>query len=192
MTIEEFKTLPLWGLLPASIRKVLEAAQGEGWDLHGKGATIAFRLDRAQDDLDLPCYVQWEIGVTPKGAQSFRSGKGGVPHAALSASDVLEYLADPTTVYPLEDEPDEPETPAEPLEDAPPWDTSKTDEQNLCASLGAEVVSDKPKPRPLGVTSTTPAKGLSSATTKSAKSPEPSLADALKASLRVKAAPLRV
>ena len=57
MTIEEFKTLALWQILPASITKMLNAAQAEGWELHGKGATICFRLDRAEDELDLPVYA---------------------------------------------------------------------------------------------------------------------------------------
>lgn len=166
MTIEELRELALWEILPASIRKALDLAEAEGWQLHGKGATIAFRLDRGEDELDLPAYAIWEIGKTPKGAISFRSGKGGVPHMKLSTSDLTEYLQDPTVVYPLEAEP-EPE-PEKPQEDAPPWDTSDPS-GSLLRALGATVIEDKPRPRPLAVSVPTVApspKPQSSATSK--------------------------
>jgi hypothetical protein len=151
MTITELRELSLWGMLPRGIQKALEEAASLGWELHGKGATIAFRLDRAQDGLDLPVYALWTIGKTPKGAVSFHAGKAGVPHATLSISDLSEYLKDPSVVYPLETEPapEEPERAASDLEDSPPWDTTATAAQNLCVTLKAKVIEDKPTPKPL-------------------------------------------
>lgn len=104
MTIDELQKSPLWKVLSADARKVLTKAQALGWELHGKGATIVFRLDRDQDDLDLPCYVEWDLGLTPGGAASYTAGRGGVPHRSLTGKDVLEYLEDPSVVYPLEDD----------------------------------------------------------------------------------------
>lgn len=147
MTLDELATLKLWDVLPAGVKKVLVEARSQGWELHGKGATIAFRLDRSEDELDLPLYVQWEIGVTPKGSISLRGGKGGVPHMKLSTADVMEYLSDPSIVYPLED--DQAEKLAEMMESTPPWDETKEAHENLCASLSATLVDDKPAPKPL-------------------------------------------
>jgi hypothetical protein len=104
LTLTELRNHPLWKLLSPDIRKTLTAAQEHGWELHGRGATIVFRLDRAQDELDMPLYVTWEIGVTPTGGSSWRGGKGGTPAMHLSLEDTLDYLQDPSAAYAMEDD----------------------------------------------------------------------------------------
>jgi hypothetical protein len=104
VTLAELRDHPLWKILPATIRGTLEHAAEHGWELHGQGATIAFRLDRSQDELDMPVYASWEIGNTPTGKPSWRAGKGGIPTRPLAISDVKEYLEDPSVGYVLEDD----------------------------------------------------------------------------------------
>lgn len=102
--IEELRDTALWMILPGAITKVLEAAEAEGWQFHGKGASIAFRLDKEGDELALPLYLTWQIGKTPGGKVSFRAGNAGTPiMAPMSVADAIEYMADPTLIWPTEE-----------------------------------------------------------------------------------------
>lgn len=101
---DELMDTPLWTVLPSEIRKVLESAAADGWQLHGKGASIAFRLDKEDDELALPLYLFWQIGKTPTGRVSFRAGSAGTPiMAPMSIADAIAYMADPTLIWPDEE-----------------------------------------------------------------------------------------
>jgi hypothetical protein len=82
---------------------VIKAAEENGWQLNGKGATFALRLDHPTDELAVPFYICWQVGETAKGALSFRYMSAATATLQpLSAGDALEYLADPTVIYPEE------------------------------------------------------------------------------------------
>ena len=170
--------------LSPAIRRVIDAAVENGWELNKPGMTLCLRLNHPSDELAMPVYVSWVVGRTAKGKLSFRFDScctSGLD--SLSGADLLEYLADPTVVYP---EPEESE-----------WDESKSKAENVAKILGPSPAlrrqqgEDIPNPYP-GIKS-------SEAATPPSPSTEPtSLADALRTSLadarplRVQAPPLRV
>jgi hypothetical protein len=89
--------------LPSHVRKVAEVATEHGWQLNGKGATLCLRLDHPDDELALPFYITWQLGETPKGALSCHyMSAATVTLQPLSIGDALEYLKDPTLIYPEE------------------------------------------------------------------------------------------
>lgn len=91
-------------LLPANVRKVIQAAEENGWQLNGKGASFALRLDHPTDELARPFYITWQVGETAKGALSFRYMSAATDTLQpLSAGDVIDYLNDPTVIYPESD-----------------------------------------------------------------------------------------
>lgn len=134
--------------LPAAVRKVIDTAIANGWELHKPGMSMVLRLNHPTDDLADPVYVSWVVGRTPTGRLSFRfdgcSTRGLVP---LSGPDLLEYLADPTVVYPVTEEL---EAEAAAKEKPPKWDSFAPPEVNLMAQLGGSVISiqDDKHPRP--------------------------------------------
>lgn len=129
--------------LPANIRKTIDIAIDNGWELNPPGMTLCLRLNHPTDELAQPVYVSWVVGLTPKGSTSFRfmscSTRGLVP---LSGADLLEYLQDPTTVYLTAD--DVAESDSKALEAAqekmPPWDAKKPVQANLEGFLGARTL----------------------------------------------------
>lgn len=185
-TIAELRELPIWDIMPGPVKKFLTDAQELGWELHGKGVNIAFRLDRKQDELDLPCYAAWEIGATAKGAVSFRGGRGGMPHQNLSIADLKVYLQDPSTAYPLYDEE------AKDEEDLPPWDTS-TPVEYIAAALGGTVVeATDSTPSPTSPESSKPTGPALRVTTATAGSPSAALSTGTATPPRPTTRPLRV
>ena len=135
--------------LPPSVRKVIDTAVDNGWELNPPGMTLCLRLNKTDDDLAQPVYITWVVGRTPKGKLSFRfmsCGTAGL--IPLSGADLLEYLADVTTAY-LDDE-----DIAE-IEDRhddrlrPKWNDQAPVEVNVANRLGGKVtgVVDESKPR---------------------------------------------
>ena len=126
------------GDFPIGVRKVVNAAVEHGWKLNAPGVTMALRLNHPTDEAAMPVYITWVVGRTPKGALSFKHFSCGTKGLhKLSASDLLEYLADPTVVYQL---PDDAEADGEDFEESPPWSDKATPEENVSAQLGATFV----------------------------------------------------
>lgn len=136
--------------LPASVRKVIDAAIENGWELNAPGVTLCLRLNHPTDDIAQPVYVTWTVGRTAKGNLSFRfmscGTRGLVP---LSGADLLEYLEDATVGYPL---PEELEADYDAKERAKKdkgseWNRRETPEYNTMKALGGEAISiDVEKP----------------------------------------------
>ena len=134
--------------LPFQVRKTIDTAIEAGWQLNGPGMTLALRLNHPTDDLAQPVYITWVVGRTPKGNLSFRfdscGTRGLVP---LSGADLLEYLDDPTVIYPTDAEIEESsadrDAKAAEKEDEKrgTWDSKKDQITNLNVQLGARVVS---------------------------------------------------
>lgn len=136
--------------LPASVRRVIDTAIKNGWELNAPGVTLTLRLNHPSDELAVPVYVTWAVGRTPKGNLSFRvdscGTRGLVP---LSGKDLLEYLEDPTIAYPVAEELEaeqEEKARKKAERDAKNgkgagWDSKATDGQNLRVQLGAEPVA---------------------------------------------------
>lgn len=129
--------------LPAQVRKVIDTAIAQGWELNKPGMTLCLRLNHLTDELAQPVYISWVVGRTPTGKQSFKfmscGTKGLVP---LSGADLLVYLEDPTVIYTTPA--DVAESDAKALKEAqdslPPWDTSKPVQANLEGFLGARTL----------------------------------------------------
>jgi hypothetical protein len=88
------------GDLPAQVRKVIDTAVTNGWELNKPGMTLALRLNHPTDELAQPVYILWAVGKTPTGRMSFKfvsCGTAGL--VPLTGPDLLEYLADPTVIY---------------------------------------------------------------------------------------------
>lgn len=123
--------------LPAQVRKVIDAAIENGWTLNKPGMTLALRLNHPTDELAQPVYITWVVSRTPTGRLSFKHDSCGTKGLhPLSGADLIEYLKDPTVVYPVEDE--------------PPWDTEEPLSQDeLLQSLGASPVPPSPVSSPI-------------------------------------------
>ena len=124
--------------LNPQVRKTLQTAIDGGWQLNQPGMTLCLRLNHPTDEMAMPVYVTWVVGTTPKGKVSikhFSSGTQGLNK--LSGADLLEYLQDPTVAYRLPEE-DEPEP-----DEVPPWDNSKTPEENTIAQLGGKIIAQE-------------------------------------------------
>lgn len=89
--------------LPLPVRKVLRAAEDHGWKLNPPGLTLALRLNHPEDILAQPVYITWQVGRTPTGKLSMKHYSCGTQGLQpLSGKDLLEYLADPSVIYPLD------------------------------------------------------------------------------------------
>lgn len=87
----------LWDSLPTSIRKILRAAEDNGWELNGKGLSLAIRLDHPTDEIAIPLYVTYSVGKTGTGKVSARFMSAATATLKkLGPRDVLAVLADPT------------------------------------------------------------------------------------------------
>lgn len=87
--------------LPAKVKSILQAADDHGWELNGKGASFCIRLDHPTDEFAVPVYITWQLGRTPKGSLSWRFMSAGTATLQpMSLDDVLNYLKDPTILYP--------------------------------------------------------------------------------------------
>jgi hypothetical protein len=122
--------------LSPAIRKILDAAVENGWELAKPGMTLCLRLDNPADELALPVYACWVVGRSPSGKMSFRFSSSATSGLnPLSGADLVEYLKDPTVVYP--DPPEKTEV---------PWDETLSPAGNL-----VKVLDAKPVPAPLRV-----------------------------------------
>lgn len=126
--------------LPPAIRKVIDTAVENGWELNKPGLTVALRLNHPTDELAQPVYAMWVVSRTPKGALSYRfdscGTKGQVP---LKGPELLDYLKDPTTVY-MTDE--DIAVRAREIElKTKPWSDRKTEIENVKEQLGGQVVA---------------------------------------------------
>lgn len=127
------------GDLPAPVRKVIDTAVANGWELNAPGLTLALRLNHPTDELAAPVYITWAVGRTSKGAMSFRfMSCATAALQPLKAVDLLEYLADPTVAYST---PEELEDDLDAKAKQPPWDLNATPEVNVMRQLGGTPVS---------------------------------------------------
>jgi hypothetical protein len=127
--------------LPPNIRKVLDVAAENNWELNPPGVTIAVRLNHATDKLADPVYISWVVGRTQKGKLSYRfDGCGTRGLVPLSGADLLVYLADPTVVY-LTDEDIQERSNAHDERVRPKWDDSAEPEVNAMKQLGGTLLS---------------------------------------------------
>lgn len=124
--------------LPANIRKVVNTALENDWELNKPGVTIALRLNHPKDELADPVYITWVVGRTASGKISYRfdscGTRGLVP---LSGADLLEYLADPTVAYVVAEEREKE------MDDKarnPPWKVDDTPERNTIRQLGGTLL----------------------------------------------------
>lgn len=125
-----------------AVKKLILAAEENGWQLNPPGVTCCFRLNHPSDELAQPVYVTYALGRSPTGKLSWRfmsaATAGLVP---LKGQDLLAYLADPTIAYAL---PDDPEPSRETPEEQVPWNRQASPVANLSAQLGASVVEIRP------------------------------------------------
>lgn len=132
--------------LPIAVRRVIDTALENNWQLNKPGMTVALRLNHPTDNLAMPVYITWTVGRTPKGALSFRFMSCGTQGLhKLSGADLLEYLKDPTVVYDTEEElaAKEDKFDRKKLDNPPKWDEqNKTPEENTIAQFGnTEIVA---------------------------------------------------
>lgn len=130
--------------LPIGVRKVIDAALANGWELNKPGMTVALRLNHPTDELAQPVFITWYVGRTPKGALSFKfsscATQGLIP---LSGADLLEYLADPTVIYPTHEEAAKAEAEYDDSEwekRTPKWDANATPVQNVVNQLHGQMI----------------------------------------------------
>ena len=128
----------LTGDMPPGVRKTINTAIENGWQLNKPGMTVSLRLNHPTDELAQPVYITWVVSRTPKGKLSFKFFSCGTQGLVkLTGADLLEYLQDPTVIYNLpEDAPDD----REQMGDSPAWNDKASEVQNLSASLGAKVI----------------------------------------------------
>jgi len=92
--------------VPARLRKALEAAEDNGWEMSKTGCTAVLRLVRPADEVALPCYARWDLIRTPKGQLSWRFHSAMAKNGQrMNYNDLFEYFSDPSVIYP-EDESD--------------------------------------------------------------------------------------
>lgn len=126
--------------LPIAARKVIDKALECGWELNKPGMTVALRLNHPTDELAQPVYITWVVSRTAKGAISFRFDSCGTKGlTTLKPADLLEYLEDPTVIYPTDEDLDEVE---QKLEDKnrKKWDDQAPATINIKNQLGAQVI----------------------------------------------------
>jgi len=133
------------GDLPPQIRKTIDTAIANGWELNPPGMTVTLRLNHPSDDAADPVYITWTVGRTPRGKLSFKfdscATRGLMP---LTGADLLEYLADPTLGHPLVEELEEAyeakEAKKAEKRELPAWDKKESPESNTIRSLGGEFL----------------------------------------------------
>lgn len=156
--------------LPSSVRKTLETADENGWQLNKPGMTLALRLNHPTDELAMPCYISWQVALTAAGKPSMRFVSAGTRGLhSLKGKELLEYLADPTIVYP--DDSDESEVPpslqsiVKASDDQTSSESSSTtDSTTPTAHLAGTAVAVRSMQTTTPVQATTPASDASSAT----------------------------
>lgn len=147
------------GSMPPAVKKVLKAAEENGWELNRPGMTLCLRFNHPTDELASPLYISWVLKRTPTGKLGLGfdscSTASLVP---LRPADVLEYLSDPTVI--LMDDADIEEASAKHDERVrPKWDDNAPPEINVIqrlrgGALNAEIIAverhdkDTGEPRP--------------------------------------------
>ena len=91
--------------VPARLRKVLEAAEDNGWEMSKTGCTAVLRLHRPADEVALPFYVRWDllrIGKEGKeGKLSWRYHSAMAQNGQkLNYNDVFDYIEHPEYIHP--------------------------------------------------------------------------------------------
>jgi len=88
--------------VPARLRKVLEAAEDNGWALSKTGCTAVLRLHRPGDEVALPFYVRWDLLRTGKDAKLSWRYHGAMAENGqrLNYNDVFDYIEHPEFIYP--------------------------------------------------------------------------------------------
>lgn len=125
--------------LPHGVRKIIDTALENGWQLNPPGMTLALRLNHPTDELADPVYVVWSVGRTPTGKISLKFSSAGTRGLVpLKGPDLIEYLQDPTVAYVTAEEA---EAEYESRRKLPPWDEDAPAEVNVMRQLNAEVVS---------------------------------------------------
>lgn len=126
--------------LPIAARRVIDKALECGWELNKPGMTVALRLNHPSDELAQPVYITWVVGRTGKGGISFRFDSCGTKGLVnLKPADLLEYLEDPTVIYPTDDDLEEVN---KQLEDKArkKWDENAPDAINVKNRLNGEII----------------------------------------------------
>jgi hypothetical protein len=86
--------------LPPRVRKILDTAKAEGWQLNGKGATFALRFDKPDDVLAVPFFMMWQLVPGTEGKLSWRFMNAATATLQpLNYNDALKYLQDTTVIY---------------------------------------------------------------------------------------------
>ena len=125
------------GEMPLAIKKVLKAAEENGWELNKPGVTICLRLNKPDDPdgIAAPIYVSWVLKRTPTGKLGLGfdscSTASLVP---LRPADILEYLADPTVIL-LDDADIQKASDAHDERIRPKWDDQAPAEINIVNRL---------------------------------------------------------
>lgn len=131
--------------LPIGVRKVIDTALANGWELNKPGMTVALRLNHPTDELAQPVYITWYVGRTPKGALSLKFSSCGTQGLIpLTGADLLEYLADPTVIYPTDEEAAKAEADYDDREwekRTPKWDTNASAIQNVVGQMHGQVIA---------------------------------------------------
>jgi hypothetical protein len=131
--------------LPLTARKVIDAALANGWELNPPGMTVALRLNHPTDSLAQPVYITWHVGRTPKGAMSFKFSSCGTQGLVrLTGADLLQYLEDPTVIYPTDEEAAEAEADYDATQwekGTPKWDDKASPIQNVVNQMHGQVIA---------------------------------------------------
>lgn len=131
---------------PSHIRRILDTALVNGWELNPPGMTLALRLNHPTDPLADPVYVVWTVGRTPVGRMSYRFSSAGTRGLVpLSGADLLVYLGDPTVAYPVTEEL---EAGLEARTKPPEWDRHAPPEVNLMRQLQGTLIAVEPNHSP--------------------------------------------
>lgn len=87
--------------LTPQVRKILEAAEANGWSENGV-STLVIRLSKPADPLAKPFFLRWDLaGRTKAGKPSWRfAGARASNGQPLNLGDALVYLEDTSVIYP--------------------------------------------------------------------------------------------
>lgn len=87
--------------IPPAVRKLLEAAEENGWKWNGPGFTLVGRLHKPDDPLAKPFFMRWDLNRTDKGKWSYRfNGARASNGQPMNLGDVHVYLKDTSVIYP--------------------------------------------------------------------------------------------
>lgn len=88
-------------VVPARLRKALEAAQENGWELGPTGCTAVMRLYKPGDTIALPFFVRWDLVKTKGDKWSWRfHGSMAQNGQRMNYNDIFSYIEDPQVIYP--------------------------------------------------------------------------------------------